>query len=772
MLKKIKILPFIICIIPTFIRHFSQFDTNLNVVGKKFEKKLKNLQNLNKIYNIFNNFSLWQILYWHDNSPAGEVTNLNSHPVDFSMNTKTVYATINNNGEINDRTWLNELNQTSHSDSSYNSGSYMYGDNGYDCLTRTPPWNKVLSNYINLYIPYSNYNWTNLIPNISLDIKNIWKPFEKISELNCKKVFQNGEQTDYVYNENQSINFIKGINKDLNNKDYNVYAIPYTYIKESQFIYVVYNFVSRFVYTLQTNANPNKTNYIKDHDNLINLSNPFVNIFNPSQLITIDHVDYNNHRIVLGINHELIDLINEYKLLQEKVKTVDFVSNALRDKLIKYCALGKFDLTTFNEFLALASSGYTDVDEFISNHITSFNEKLKTYKINDISQFINIYDQLSNILKLRVYYEIYDQNTDEFKKEFVDVDLNDLIYKKKAININQYENKYPFKIDSVEVLAYNDANICLLTSQNQFELQWSTKRVIKENNYIYIDVPQIGNVSFNDIDQKYYELYPSMVDQQEVINKFINLYDDNSYQLDPNVIDQSDIMINPNDLLGKINIKIKTINGFIEKDFNNFKVFDINQFNNVDAVKFQYGLITDDINKSVINEILLANNFDREILDNIDYDIVNKDLTKGTVDIKIKKVNKQQYQSLLNKQIKINNLSPVCLKQNNNKSILTSYKPSEITNEIFKQYLINISDGFKNLYGNTLKIQLNPHDETDELVAELTYGKNKSEFIYKFNDKNKIINYICFGLLGISICGLIICISLYARNKKLNKFAE
>ena len=223
-----------------------------------------------------------------------------------------------------------------------------------------------------------------------------------------------------------------------------------------------------------------------------------------------------------------------------------------------------------------------------------------------------------------------------------------------------------------------------------------------------------------------------MVGQQEVINKFINLYDDNSYQLDPNVIDQSDIMINPNDLLGKINIKIKTINGFIEKDFNNFKVFDINQFNNVDAVKFQYGLITDDINKSVINEILLANNFDREILDNIDYDIVNKDLTKDTVDIKIKKVNKQQYQSLLNKQIKINNLSPVCLKQNNNKSILTSYKPSEITNEIFKQYLINISDGFKNLYGNTLKIQLNPHDETDELVAELTYRKNKSEFQQRF----------------------------------------
>lgn len=762
MFKKIKTIPFIICLIPAFIGHFNQFSFNLKIVEKNFKK----LQNQSKIEGIYNNFSLWQILYWHDNSPAGEITNLNSHQVDFNINTKTVYGTINNEKSINSHTWLKELDQISHVDSSCNSGSYMYGDNGYDSITRTPPWNKILSNYIDLYMPNSLYDWTSLAPYLSLDIENIWKPFEKINELNCKKVFQNGEQTDYVYNENQPINFIKGINKDLNNKDYSVYAIPYTYIKECQFIYVVYNFVSRFIYTLQTDANPNKTSYIKEHDNLIKLSNPFVNIFNPSQLITIDHVDYNNHRIILGINYELVNLVNDYKLLQKQVKTIDYIPNVLHDKVVKYCALGKFDLRTFNDFLVLISSGYTDIDGFVNSHISSFYEKLKTYKINDINHFVNVYDQLANILKLRVYYEIYNQDTDQFKKEFIDVDLNDLIYKKKAININQYQNKYPFKIDYVEVLPYDDADTCLLSSQNQFELQWSTKHVIKDNDYIYIDTPQISSVSFNDIDQKYYKLYPSMVNQQEIISKFINLYDDNSYQLNPNVIDQSDIIINPNDLLGKISIKIKTIDGIIEKDLNNFKAFDINQFTNVDATKFQYGLIADDVDKSKINEILLANGFDREILDNIDYEIINKDLIKGTVDIKINNIKKVQYQSLLNKQIKIDNLSPVYLVQNNNKDILDSYKPSSITIEIFKQYLINISDGFKNLYDNTLKIQLNPNDEAKQLVAELTYGKNKCKFIYQFNDKNKIVNYICFGLLGISICGLIICISLYIRNKK------
>lgn len=114
-------------------------------------------------------------------------------------------------------------------------------------------------------------------------------------------------------------------------------------------------------------------------------------------------------------------------------------------------------------------------------------------------------------------------------------------------------------------MPYEDANFCLLPSQNPFELQWSTKHVVKDNDYIYIDTPQINSVTFNDFDQKYYKLYPSEINQQEIINKFINLYDDNFYQLDPNVIDQSDIIINPNDLLGKINIQIKTNKGLLKK---------------------------------------------------------------------------------------------------------------------------------------------------------------------------------------------------------------
>ena len=725
----------------------------------------ENLKISSEIEQIFNDFSLFQIVYWHDNSPAGEVTNINSHQVEFSMGTKTIYGSINNLGENNSHTWLNQISQISHVDSTGNSGSYTYGNDGYDAKTRTPPWYKILSNYINLYIPKTQYSWVNITPNIAIDIRNIWKPYEKIGELNCKKVFQNGDQTDYVYNENEKIRFIKGINKDLNNKNYNVYAVPYTYIKESQFIYVVYNFVSRFVYSLQTDNNPNKTTFNKDKDNLIKLSNPFVNIFNPCQLLTIDHVNYNSHQVVFGINKDIVSFVNEYKLLQEKAKTIDFIPQIEKDKLNSYCLNGKFDQITFKQFVDLRKTKYIDIDDFVKINISSFINELKKYEISNISEFIKIYDQLKKILKLRINYEIYDADINQFKKQFIDVNFDDLIYMKKAIDINQYENKYPFKIDSIDVLGYDDINICLLPSKNNFETKWSTNHISEDSEYLYIDTPRINGVLFNDIDSKYYDLYPSSISYQEIVNNFFKLYDENSFPLDISVIDNSDVVITSNDLLGNINVKINTINGFVEKNFSNLKSFDIDKFSNIDASKLQYDLTVDSINNEIIDQILIANNFDIDILNNIHYSILDADTTKGEITIQIDRVENVLYRKLLGKRIKISNFLNVYLTQNNNANILNHYKPSEIDNEMFKNYLINISDGFRNLYGNDLKIELEPNDTAHKLVAKLSYSNISKEFVYQFSNKNKIVNYICFGIIGIGIIGLVAGFALYRRNK-------
>lgn len=719
--NSVKFLHFIYCLTTPCYGLYNQNYQKTYITNKQIQKNLILAKNLNEIKQVKNDFSLSQVVYWHDNSPVGEVTNINTHQVDFSMNTKTIYGSVNNFGENNSHTWINEIIQTSHVDSVNNSGAYTYGNVGYDSKTRTPAWNKILKDYINLYIPTSQYSWTSLTPSIAIDCKNIWKPYEKIAELTGKKVFQNGNQFDYIYSNNEPIRFIKGINKGLTNKNYNVYAIPYTFVKEVQYIYVIYNYVSRYVYSLQTNDNPNKTSYTENVDNLVKLSNPFVNIFDPCQLLTIDRVNYNNHQIVFGINKDIASFVNEYKMLLEQNQMINISSNLI--------------------------------------------SKTKMYKIGNIRQLINIYDQLKNILNLRINYEIYDQNNNQFKKQFIDVSFDDLLYTRKAININQYQDKYPFKINSIDVLGYEDKNICLLKSKNKFQPKWSTKHINNNGEYLFIDKPQIGNVIFNDITSKYNNVYPSMISKEEILYKFFNLYDDNYYPLDISVIDDSDISIIANDLTGSINIKVKTNKGYIEKNFNNFKIFDIDKFTNIDACKIQYGLITNNVSKAIINQILIANNFDLEILNNIDYSITNTDITKGEITIKIDYVKNDIYKPILNKKIKISNFLCIYLTQNNNVNILKNYQPSEITNEIFKNYLINISDGFKSLYINDLKIKLKPNDKQNQLVAELTYDKNKDKFVYKFIDKNKISNYICFGLLAIGVIVLIIGLSLYRRNK-------
>ena len=117
--------------------------------GNRLESNLTESINNNRIFshsehnNIIkkqnlDTFSLYQILYWHDNSPVGEVTNIDNHYVNFDIVTKNVYASCNNIGTMHTHTCIDSIKQTTHKDESGNSGSYGYGDNAYDSQTRTP----------------------------------------------------------------------------------------------------------------------------------------------------------------------------------------------------------------------------------------------------------------------------------------------------------------------------------------------------------------------------------------------------------------------------------------------------------------------------------------------------------------------------------------------------------------------------------------------------------------------------------------------------------
>ena len=116
---------------------------------------------------------------------------------------------------------------------------------------------------------------------------------------------------------------------------------------------------------------------------------------------------------------------------------------------------------------------------------------------------------------------------------------------------------------------------------------------------------------------------------------------------------------------------------------------------------------------------------------------------------------------------------PIYVRQKNDCNILEKYKPSEITIDIFKKYLIDESDGFKNMYGKNMRVDLNANDKAKKLTATIKYCEFSDVFNYDFVPKNQILNYICYGLLSAGMIGIIIALSIYTNNKKkLNNLAE
>ena len=721
-------------------------------------------------------FSLYQILYWHDNSPVGEVTNIDSHYVNFDIVTKNMYASCNNAGNVRTHTCIDSIKQTTHKDESGNSGSYVYGNNAYDSQTRTPEWDKILINYVDLFIHKSNTNWGKTKTSLAFDIQNIWKPYQKINNLYSKKVFQNGEQTDYVYNENEEINFLKGINRDLNNTNYNVYAIPYTFIKENQYIYVIYNFVSRFVYTLQTNREPNKTTFVLEKDNLVALNSNPTNCFNPSQLVTIDHVDFNNHQIFFGLNQDLLEIADVFKkTVNSKVyQKIDILLNYDEKKEFdQLCKQGKFDIYTIDEFYYYRLEKYISPKDFVISHPSMIFKTAKKYQIDDVSVLSETIDNIKSLLKIRINYQIYDNVLEKFVDQSIIVDYNYLFYQRKSVIIPNKNSDYPFKITNIEVLENYDENNCLLQSNNPFVTDYSTKHIYKKGDYLYIGKPVIQNVIFNTISEESKNRFPSSISYDEIMENFVYAYDDRKIRLNKEIIDRSDIIIKPNDLLGTINIKIKTNNGIVEKVYSDFKIFNIDKYQNIDSSKYEYGLIASKINKDEINKILLANDFDQDVLNNIDYEVIDVDNINGKVEIEITNVKSQTYNSILGTKINIEKFLSIYIKQKNDSNILEKYKPSQVTTDVFKKYLIEESDGFKNIYDKNMHIDLTANDQTRKLIATIKYGEFIDVFDYDFVPKSQILSYICYGLLGAGMIGIIITLSLYMNNKrKLNNLTE
>ena len=723
-----------------------------NFISKSFSSSSKYNQDVE------NNFDLWQNLYWHDNSVHAEITNFNAHKVNFDIKTKNIITTKTAD-EIDGNNFILNCKQTTDFDVCDNSGCYTYGNNDYECNKRIINWAPILTQYMKIKCLDEIKTWgkSNSLP--FLDVKSIWKVGTEHKNLTAKAVFANGDNQQYVYNSGNDFNFVKGVNKEFWNTKYNIWSIPYTYVKEIQYIYVFYNFVSRFLFTLQNNEIADKKDFKLYEDNLINLNKKFLSYFNVSDLLTIKSVNYNHHSIILGLNEEFINLINQIHLFFCN-KDILKNKNLPNDDIVN----GKINYGNINQVLRCKN-----LNDYLSiiNTNNNFYKLLSSYHITQDDEIYQIVEALKEILTINFNYSIWNPKLNEYENKTMLIDFKQLFNKDYEILINPDNNgKYTFKISNLEVNENKNNHIFLPYSKNDFDYSHITNNIEHtKNDYCIIMDQEINYVRFNTLDETFLNDYPTNISSNLLIDKAVKLFDNNNQQID-NAKFINSFKISPDDLNGSINIEIKAVNKTYAHKYTGFKKIESNKEKKIDVTKYQYGMIGSKTTKEEIIKILLNNGFSQEFINNSYFKSIKVDDKKGSINFEL--INNRNN---ISKNIQLYNFDPYFIEQKNDDNILHSYKPANITLSMLRTYLINQSPRFKTEHQNDLKVYTKVNTYSNLLTANFKFDNKSVEFTYNFNNKNNenILNIVCYCSIFIGVIGLLLVLVTTIIHKKKSK---
>ena len=723
-----------------------------NFISKSFSSSSKYNQDVE------NNFDLWQNLYWHDNSVHAEITNFNAHKVNFDIKTKNIITTKTAD-EIDGNNFILNCKQTTDFDVCDNSGCYTYGNNDYECNKRIINWAPILTQYMKIKCFDEIKTWGQSSSSPFLDVKSIWKVGTEHKNLTAKAVFANGDNQQYVYNSGNDFNFVKGVNKEFWNTKYNIWSVPYTYVKEIQYIYVFYNFVSRFLFTLQNNEIADKKDFKLYEDNLINLNKKFLSYFNVSDLLTIKSVNYNHHSIILGLNEEFINLINQIHLFfcnKDILKNKNLPNDDIVNGKINY---GNIDQVlrckNLNDYLSIINTN------------NNFYKLLSSYRITQDDEIYQIVEALKEVLTINFNYSIWNPKLNEYESKTMLIDFKQLFNKDYEILINPDNNgKYTFKISNLEVNENKNNHIFLPYSKNDFDYSHITNNIEHtKNDYCIIMDQEINYVRFNTLDETFLNDYPTNISSNLLIDKAVKLFDNNNQQID-NAKFINSFKILPDDLNGSINIEIKAVNKTYAHKYTGFKKIESNKEKKIDVTKYQYGMIGSKTTKEEIIKILLNNGFSQEFINNSYFKSIKVDDKKGSINFEL--INNRNN---ISKNIQLYNFDPYFIEQKNDDNILHSYKPANITLSMLRTYLINQSPRFKTEHQNDLKVYTKVNTYSNLLTANFKFDNKSVEFTYNFNNKNNenILNIVCYCSIFIGVIGLLLVLVTTIIHKKKSK---
>jgi hypothetical protein len=348
---------------------------------------------------------------------------------------------------------------------------------------------------------------------------------------------------------------------------------------------------------------------------------------------------------------------------------------------------------------------------------------------NKFDNPLPVFHDLCKEGKLTLNYEIANpKEPNKWMGESKTVNLSDLVNGVSLLLNSNQDGDFKFKFDSITLNEINTPDM-YIGEQNVTKITNDSTIIKSSSDGIYtLDKPKITDINLATNDIKFNSNYfTNEINDNLLLKQYVQLVTSYGEISEENILNKNDYKIIRNNKIGQIKIIINFNGHEYTQTYHGFKKQEIN-IQDIDAnVLVNNNLIADDLTDQNIKNLMKLNNLDSYAIDQLEFEINNRDDINGTANVSIVKCNDLDLNDeYLHKSFKIFNLKPYYIRPiaKINSDILER-SPNDISLEQFKRYFIETSDEFMRRTGETLNINLIP--SKNKLCAQIKYKDTNSQ---------------------------------------------
>ncbi|MDR2461976.1 MAG: hypothetical protein LBD05_02115 [Mycoplasmataceae bacterium] len=712
--------------------------------------------------------------------------------IDFNTKIKKVFLS-NANASVKSNFFIKELTQETNYDIVDNYGSYSNHDGDYDLCKRTQNWTNMLCDNLSLAISndktINTWGWHK--GDYFLNNTMVWKKNTNQDGIIAPTMFEKNGEKGYIFKDGEQIIFNMGSDRNFNNTSYDVYGLPFTFLKESSGSILIWNWVDRYLYTLNNDNNMHNEKLINIKSRIEGWNDFFerkieTSTYSLNNLLSIDNSSCkgNEKYIEFGINNNLSKMVhdlNEWYNFKKTLNKENTLDSLLIDMLEKYyypnMLLDKETLSIIQEIYdkipIKTGAGcllyYAGLAITIKDYLKTIEDEMhkKYCEQTEIYQIgLNILDTFNFILEnsnINIECEISDpKNPHKTINKIINFKNN----KKLFLNPNE-NNEYKFKIKNIVSEEINNDDYYIQGSSTK-NIKLNIKNIIEtDDGFIKLVNSKIEHINYKDPSYEYNN-YLSFYTDEEIVDDNVILFDEKYEVYKYNDVDHDNIKVIRDEINANAIIRINLNGTIFDKIVDGFKKPN-KTIEDIDCQIIRKQINPCDINNSLINECLVENGYDNMLTSVLVYSIENIDCISGEAKIKVINDENDIY---TNQIFKIKNMLPYFIsKKEDMPNNILNLKPSSITTNIFKNEFLNISDDFANK--NELNINLFSDDNKNNLIAKINYidfythKEINLQYYYSFNEEIKI-NTIIIAIVSTSFIIFALIITYFIFIKKKN----